>query len=135
MIVCALSDHVAGVGSILAVKTYSQCHYLKLTAPSLSTSGWLIALKETPSDRQPSVSKQSCIPSAQTCLTSAHICLQQQCKVAPMCNHLSLKDVLFFRNATAKCLYAISVFYLPINHRTLIPKSLSLFFVFKHYVT
>lgn len=43
----------------------------KLTAHSLSTSGCLMAPRKTPSDRRPSVSKQTCIPSPQTCLTSA----------------------------------------------------------------
>ncbi len=64
----ALSDLAAGVSSILAVKTISDA---KLTAPRLSTSGWLMALRKTPSDRRSSVSKQTCIPSPQTCLTSA----------------------------------------------------------------
>lgn len=72
-IVRALSDPVAGVSSILAVKTRSSSLLsdAKLTAPSLSTSGWLMALRGTPSDRRSSVSKQTCIPPPQTCLTSA----------------------------------------------------------------
>lgn len=107
-----LSDRVTGVSSFWPVKTI----FSKLlsdaapTAPSLSTSGWLMALKETPGDRRPSVSKQTCIPPAQTYLTSARICLQQQCKAAPLCNHLSLKDILFLGNATSKGLYAVFVF-------------------------
>lgn len=59
--------------SILAVKQYPQHYYLmaKLTASCLSTSGWLMALRETPSERWSSFSKQTCIPLLQTCLTSA----------------------------------------------------------------
>lgn len=67
----ALSDHAAAV--FWQWKQYPQHYYLmaKLTARSLSTRGWLMALRETPSERRSSFSKQTCIPLPQTCLTSA----------------------------------------------------------------
>lgn len=54
-------------------KQYPQHYYLMagLTASCLSTSVWLMALRETPSERWSSFSKQTCIPLPQTCLTSA----------------------------------------------------------------
>lgn len=105
-----LSDPTAGITTILTAKTISSVLLsdVEMTASSLSTNGWLMALRETASDRQSGVSPNrsayhrlrrvwhlSALGIAQT-----HICSQQHHKVARLCNHLSLKMYcLFSRSA------------------------------------
>lgn len=105
-----LSDPAAGITTILTAKTISSVLLsdVEMTASSLSTNGWLMALRETASDRQSGVSPNrsayhrlrrvwhlSALGIAQT-----HICSQQHHKVARLYNHLSLKMYcLFSRSA------------------------------------